>query len=447
MSTQSQAVMRRPQEDATHLRKQRSLISPVSLGYLYLLYALIAFFFPSGLYESLIFESYVAGRNIRMLLFSAGCVLCLHAGIAAARLLPDRRNVAECLDSSQREARRRSVIAVALIVIGINLASAWVLLRQNYSVIVSALLRGEQTGHRLKTELATEGTFLTASAILILVAWALYALRLSGDRSRPVFVLMLSSILLSILTSTIKLARYELLPLIIGLAVIKLLDQYRKGYRSSGRRFWMLLLSGGVAFGAFVLFAYVRGQSSDVNSLWTTVAGYSLASFNRLAALLDGQLVSSYGGTGAFALNFLSNLPIVGSMTESLLPSSSAVYAQEFRDVGSSGLDGGYIWLTMYGYYFADLGLWVFLFCFGLGIVSQLAWRDFEASGVVGTAAYPYLASAMIMSFASYWVTRPFITAIGIFLVLYVCCIVLTKPSFRSYSARTRGLQVRRARP
>lgn len=430
---------RRTQTERVPRFTQRSLISPGALSYLFFAYALIAFLLPSSIYEDLMGEPYFANGNFRMLSFAAGCVLCVKLGIAFAKIYKGDeeqvRSVQRSPDESQ--SKRRSVIIVAVVFIGLNLVSAAILVQRNQDKIVSALLMGEQTGDELKTNLVVEGAMLAVNPLLILAAWILYSLRLSGDRSRAVYILMLCSILLSAFISTIKLARYELLPLIIGMAVIKLLDQSRKGRRIGGKPLWLVLLYGSLALGVFVIFMNIRGQSSGDEGIASTFTGYTVASFNRLALLLDGQLTSTYGGTGAFVLNFLSNIPVIGSISESL-PNSTSVFLQEFRDVQASGLDRGYIWLTMYGYYFADLGVWVFPYCFAFGVVAQMAWRSFLKSNVIGEVIYPYVATAMVLSFASYWISRPFIVAIGIFLVLYTLSLSVTDPKLRSH-ANSRG--------
>lgn len=405
---------------------RRAWISPDVLVYLYLVYALIAFLFPARTYENLMNEPYFAGGNIRMLLFAIGCVVCLKIGMTFVKVKVPDSNQLDSASTSMEEARRKSLILVAVGVIAVNVASAFILFQQNREQIVSALILGQQTGQQLKDELVAEGAMLATNPLLILAAWTLYSLRLAGDKSRVVLGLMASSVLLSIIISTIKLARFELLPLIIGMATIKLLSQSWSD-RRAGKRLRSVLAYGGIGLCAFVIFAAIRGQSSGANTLRETFVGYSVASFNRLAALLDGQLVSTYGGTGAFVLNFLSNVPVIGSLSTSFMPSSITVYMQEFYDVGASGLDRGYIWLTMYGYYYADLGLLVYPFCVGLGVVFKLAWKNFLVAGVFGTTVYPYLASAMILSFAFYWISRPFIIAIVMFLVLYFACFTVTE--------------------
>lgn len=409
--------------------KQRSLISPGALGYLYLVYALIAFFVPVDFYEGLIHERYFARLDFRMLLFSVGCVVFYQAGTAFAGYFRNTQEVVEESQLCKHADRSGALIVMALVVIAVNLTSAVRIVQQNYAIVTATLLYGQNTGSQFKDEFVSADAMLAVNPLLILMAWILYSEKLSGNRSRAIYFLMVAAMALSVFISVIKLARYELIPLVIGIAVLKLRKVYqaRENSNSSSKPYRVVAVYSAAVVGIFLIFAAIRDEASGGNGLAANAVGYTVASFNRLSAVLDGQLELSYGGSGIYVLNLFSNLPVVGSSFGSFLPSNAAVYKAEFSDMQMAGLYRGYNWVTMYGYYYADLGLWVFPFCFVFGVIAQMAWRSFVQSGMLGTIVYPYIAFALILSFASYWISRPFIAAFAIFIVLYHVCNFVSK--------------------
>ena len=355
-----------------------------------------------------------------MLIFAAACVVFFRLGVSYASLIQSKwSKPVQVLAPTEANARSNALSVMAVLVISVNLLSLWTIVRQNFDIVVGTLFGGQETGARFKSEFVSAEGMLAANPLLILIAWMLYAERQAGNRSRRLLYLLLAATVLSATLSVVKLARYELIPLLIGLALIKLRTSYNSRSETGARPIKTILVYSGFGVAIFVFFASLRGQLSGPNGVTANVTGYFLASFNRLAAIFDGSLIMSHEGTGIYVLNFLSNLPIIGPAIGTFLPNNSEVFVAEFADVEGAGLVRSYNWLTMYGYYYIDLGIWVLPFCLIFGIMTQVAWKSFTEFRMLGTLLYPYLAAALILSFSFYWITRPLIASIVIFFVLY----------------------------
>jgi hypothetical protein len=122
--------------------------------------------------------------------------------------------------------------------------------------------------------------------------------------------------------------------------------------------------------------------------------GYSVASYNRLAALLSGQMTYTYHGTGVYLAPYLldrhklnSVLPIAEMMG---WPSFGEIWKSEARSVAAAGLNSAYIWAGEFGYLYSDLGWGALAYLFLAGIFVGYTWVRFRAGGSIALIIYPF---------------------------------------------------------
>src|ERR1035437_8985257 len=91
------------------------------------------------------------------------------------------------------------------------------------------------------------------------------------------------------------------MPVITGIAIVYLLRKSVRGETGS-----TFLVKFGVIFASivltlFLLASFVRGTTDLTKDVFT----YTIASYNRLSALLSGRLRYPYGGRGIYLFSFL----------------------------------------------------------------------------------------------------------------------------------------------
>src|SRR6202020_1703154 len=99
--------------------------------------------------------------------------------------------------------------------------------------------------------------------------------------------------------------------------------------------------------------------------------GYTVASYNRLAALLTGVMSYQYGGREGYLFPYLLDAKKINSVTGLspvfMWPSSSELWLSESTSTLLAGLNGRYIWSGTFGYLYSDLGWFTMAYLFAVG--------------------------------------------------------------------------------
>lgn len=311
--------------------------------------------------------------------------------------------------------------------VALNLYSLYVLMRNTPGAIDMIFSARAET---LKASIDTSGGFTQAQPLLIGLIWLAigkHMARFADLRSKKAWIslgLITVSVLLSVTLSLVKVARYEIMPLIFGMAIVGAISLHR----TERLRFWSLLIKSvgfAVVIGLiFVGFTLLRGARND-DQLASGVVGYGPAAFNHLAAMLEGRFQFPYKGSGAYVLAFLSFIPFLHSLidVQSLLhlPDLSLLINSEFAATRDSGLNGDYIWITAPGYYYSDLGEGVYLLLFAMGAWSALLWRQVRQGNAFAMVLYPFLLASVMMWFSFSMFTRPqLVTFLAVGAIAYV---------------------------
>jgi hypothetical protein len=349
-------------------------------------------------------EDYMFG-DLRMVIFYAACIGFTILGAVIVARKPNQIRVAKPRPRGY-ESKSWMMLAIPLgFAILLDLASMAVILKSNPSLIFK-VFSGQ--GQDIKNNLDVQGAFNGAQPMLMGMVWWAQLRYFSDRRSwRPLhrkllFWMILSGFFICIFLALIKLARYEAIPLVLGSLMI-LMRTY-----GSGRSAWYFVSRGALgAFGIIFLFA-LMGIVRGVNP-FENLMGYGPASFNHLSVMLEGKLRYNPGGT--YTIGFLGTVPVLhhyvdtGTLLD--LPSSKDAFQQQFDLSRAAGLNGALIWVTAFGYYFVDLGYWVFAWCFGTGLLMGLAWNSFNKQKPLGMVMYPLLAACALLWSTFNYLTRP----------------------------------------
>lgn len=165
------------------------------------------------------------------------------------------------------------------------------------------------------------------------------------------------------------------------------------------------LLSG---LSLFLLIAALR-QQEDV-SLLQSILGYTVASYNRLAVMLDGNLQLPDSGTGYYTLQWLYYPPVVrdilhipdlaSSVLGTHLPITRADnYYAQFEAIEKTPLAANFIWTTFFGTVYSDYG-WLSLFFYVVfGACCQAAYISMQKRQLLGIFLYCYIYATSLLWF------------------------------------------------
>ena len=263
----------------------------------------------------------------------------------------------------------------------------------NYPILLIAIF-AQQAGDAKDTiAFEVNGHFAFIPLILLGIMWWAYwryfDLGIRGWGKKLVTcsaaIALLCVALLAIITS----ARSTLMLGVCGLTILYILRRTKKKQLS----FAFILRSGitiffGIVF-IFFAFSFLRG-ASDWDTQFNTLLGYTVASYNRLAAILNGSLHYPFGGHGVYLSSFATHTRLLPFSSILNAPDPLEVWGSEFGAVSQAGLDGRLIWSGTFGYIYSDLGWFSCLFLFGYGAIYSIVWSWMKSGKVLGVVLYPF---------------------------------------------------------
>lgn len=381
----------------------------------YMIY-LLSNFFPPGLYEDIVLEKNYIFLNPIVFVYVTCCILFFVIGSSLERgkgvILSGRRH---------KDSLLIYVFVIVVFALCLNVYSVFSLIRLNPEFLVY-VFSGEDEVERQRNELDVASSFSEALPLSIAVNfWAYYRWAESQSRGavrNMLGVALVVSVLVASLTCILKLARYELMPLLFGLAVIKTLTL--KGLGKAERRRLMvdaLLFAVAVAV-VFGVFSWLRGHDTS-SAVARSLLGYGPASYNRLALVLEGQLIFPTAGTFVNTFPGLFHIPLLHRFVDLQnifgLPDPEVARLWEFSSVARTGLEGNFNWLTAFGYVYQDLGWFSLLYFLFFGVLAKRLWRWAAAGRAFGLVLYPFLAFSIFFWFgSSYFFRSSFFTWIAL---------------------------------
>jgi hypothetical protein len=237
-----------------------------------------------------------------------------------------------------------------------------------------------------------------SSSLLMLTAilwWASFRakqLRLKGSTRYIFYTSLVVAAVVDVLTCIATVDRTNLMPLIGGLGIIFAFWGTR-GERVRLYRVVCAAVSSSVAVvGLFLGIAVLRG-SAGLRFLVMGILGYTIVSYNRMAALLLGVMHDSYEGRGAYLCPILREEHLDGLFHMSSRfdwPSPFSLWLSAFSSVSSGGLSPIFNFYSVFGALYSDLGWFAVVYMFGMGIVAGYLWLLFRSGKTVGLVLYPW---------------------------------------------------------
>lgn len=408
------------------------IVSPYGISILSTGIFLVAWFFPAGLYSRLIREPDLMFLDPETLIFFLLCVAGFWAGLLLIDFVFPSRPL---LESSERPARLTyGAVIVPLVITTLMTAVACVqLVRETPDLL---LLLVSQQGQLLKHQLGEVklGVIGWGADLQQPVLWWAYW-RLSGLRDGPSSVSRLRvrlywaifaiGFLSAIAMTIVQVSRDEMMSFLGGFAVVYLMRKIsRREIRVAGivRNIVVLLL---VVLLLFVSFALLRG-TRDMSGGIGDFVGYTLASYNRLTALLHGTMHYPYGGHGIYLVPFLNANHVVNSIFPFnqvfQWPDFYSLWNSEFVAPQVAGLNDYLIWSGTFGYLFADAGWFTPFVVAGYGLIYGAFWSQMKSGTALGLTVYPWLAFSALAWFSAnraFNGSFPFFLAAGLLLMAY----------------------------
>ena len=195
------------------------------------------------------------------------------------------------------------VAGTALMVLSI------VLLLRNNTYLLELLSTAE--GEQIKSVggIELDGTLVQAFPVLLgIVLWAIWRkdqFNIQGWRRSAVHSAIFVATLAMLVSSTLKLARGDLMPIIAGLGILFVLRRFINGKLTLASIVKSASILAGSIVALFISFSVLRGVA-DLDTLIGSILGYTIAAYNRMAAILDGRLHYPFSGRGLYISAFVA---------------------------------------------------------------------------------------------------------------------------------------------
>lgn len=408
------------------------IVSPYGISVLSTLVFLIAWLFPPGLYSQLIHEPDLMFLDPETLLFFLLCVAGFWAGLLLIDFLFPSPPLLESRYRISRLKDMALILPLALTTV-LTCAVAVELLRRTPNLIVLLLA---QQGSAVKNNLADVQLGILGwgpdlqQPLLWWTYWHLLASKHKEAKSRRsrrilLWAIFATGLFAQIAVSVLKVSRAGLMPLLGGLAVVYLMSRIaRREIKTAGLIRSIVIIAAFVVL-VFVSFSLMRGNT-DVSVAMGGFVGYTLASYNRMAALLHGTMHYPYGGHGIYVFPVLNSNHLLNAIFPFnkifKWPDYFELWHSEFVAPQLAGLNDYDIWSGAFGYLFSDCGWWTPLMLALYGAVYGLVWRLVKSGNTLGLTIYPWFAFCALAWFSgnlAFGSALPFCIVAGLLLIAY----------------------------
>lgn len=389
-----------------------NIASPYAMTAAALLLFLFAFFFPPALYSSYIQEPDFMFLDPASLLFVFLCAAGFLIGLGAIEALFPVR-------AYRQEKKKTRISPMWFILVPLVAGTALtvlsiVLLIRSNDYLLQLLVTAE--GDQIKSVggIELDGTMtLSTPALMGIVWWALWRkdqLDIHGWRRSAVNLGILLAILGMTASATLRLARGDLMPILAGIAILFLMRRLIAERLTPASVLKFTAIFWGAIVLLFISISMLRGLA-DPNSLIGDLLGYTVASYNRLAAILNGGLRYPFSGRGLYISGFVSfnrtfnNLFHLNRIFD--WPDFDTAFRSEFGAVTNAGLNGQLIWSGAFGYIFSDLKWLAPLMLFIHGLITGWAWRALKLGKTAGIILYPWCAFCVLFWFGTNYLFDP----------------------------------------
>lgn len=309
------------------------------------------------------------------------------------------------------------ILIPVMVLLSLNIYSIYLIINNNSSVFLYLALDISSFG-TIKNQIELTDSLGAAGPMAASIAlWALYNFFNYKDqiskKQKIIISLFIFLIIFScIFRAVIKVARYEMMPLLFGLLVIYIHYKYKTKSNFKILLYLSFFLVSVISI--FGVFSFTRGFAT-LSDVFQSIVGYTLTSYNHMAALLSGKLIYLNPGNLYYLLSFFQDAPLLKDSLSSGYfnwPATDLIRYREFSDTFRAGLNGSYIWLTSYGYLWISLGYLTPLVFLINGILMEFYWAKFINGKQSGLIFYPWLFFCIIFWFGTSMLTSKFTVSI-----------------------------------
>lgn len=275
-----------------------------------------------------------------------------------------------------------------------SLFSIYLLIEKNKALIYLMLI-GDVNAQYYKSEMDSTYTFEPLGQIAnVVTLWAVYNYlflkdKITRSKRLLLFFFIVCIFLVCVFRAFVKIARYEMMPLIFGFIVIYIHYKYKERTTAQILKYYIIFFIFLISM--FAIFSFFRKDGS-IDDIVKDVLGYTMVSYNHMAALLAGELKLFNPGDGYYLYSFLSSIPFAGDYFSNLLgwAGKDIIYLRSFQDTFQSGLNGYYVWVSSFGDLYQSIGYFSVLYLFFNGFAMMWSWNKFKAGKLTGIVLYPW---------------------------------------------------------
>lgn len=235
----------------------------------------------------------------------------------------------------------------------------------------------------------------------VAVIWV--ANQVPQDRRRGFLLAAYANLIIFVSSSLLTLSRDIMLTGILIAILLQISTLRGRGFGSRLRAFLAIFVGIALFAGLFALVGQSRSSGGE-DTLLRQFLGYFPASYNRLAAILDGSLVYPNSGIGYYSTQFFWDFPGISRILYDLgrslgidLPLSAVNnWDAQFQAISGVSLNRSYIWTTAFGFVYSDFGWWGVLYFFGYGMLAGALYLSFRRGRLAGGLLYPYFLTTIV---------------------------------------------------
>ncbi len=378
-----------------------NLGSPYGLTAVSFLVFLVAIFFPPGVYSSSLGEPDLIFLDSASFIFFLLCTLGFLLGVLLVEFIfPVNGFVYE-----RKETRISPMLLILLPVIAgaaTAVVSILLLLRDNTYLLTYLLSMRVAPLEGVETQGILGHTTAAVTGIVWWAIWRKGQLNIRGWQNSAVRLFIGLAIVALLVLNTLKLMRAQLVAFIAGVAVLLLLRKLIDGKLTTAFVLKFALFFALAIAAAFAQKSLLRGGDAT-RAMTSEVLGYTIASYNRLAAILDGRMHYPFAGRG-FYISTLANSNhtfnrIFHANEVFAWPDAVEAWGSEFNAADAAGLNGNLIWAGAFGYIFSDLKWLSPFLLIAYGLLTGWAWRSLKLGKTLGILLYPWCGFCVLFWF------------------------------------------------
>lgn len=302
------------------------------------------------------------------------------------------------------------LLLIPLTLCALFTAYSIVLILRNNPLAISILMsqNGNFIANGSDAALEMHGT-MNISVLFVsgVVWWSVWRYHQFGTAWRGKLLVRFAQVLAAVavfLFTSLVLSKHLVTVLFTGLAVCYLVRKNllkQLNWNLVAKTILLFAVGGSLVF-FFV--SFLKG-ASDPDTQISTFIGYSVAPYNRFAALLHGQLHFEYSGRGIYFSSFLSFNNLINKFIpfrKTLdLPDFDNWWWSVFNSVGRAGLNSSLIFCGAFGELFVEIKWLTPVYLVFYGLLYGLAWRWILAGRLIGIVLYPYCAYCILFWFTT----------------------------------------------